>query len=150
MRSSNLYHLFTLCILLYICCIFVCSLKMFDLSNTDPLDLGFNNVLEDSCNYVDLSETDLCPINPDSLNLIQLNSRGVLGKQERIKLFLKELKKNCNIHAALLVETWLMNKNTKRFKIPGYNFVGCHRKSKQGGEWESFWPSTWSIGKDQT
>ena len=106
---------------------------MYDLSKPDPIDLGFNDVLEDSCNYVDLSETELYPVSPDSLNMIQLNARGVLGKQDQIKLLLKELRKTCNLHAAFLVETWLTNKNTKRFKIPGYNFIGCHRKCKQGG-----------------
>ena len=106
---------------------------MFDLFSTDPIALGFNNVLEDSCTYVDLTELESCPGNPSSLNLLQLNSRGVLGKQERIKLLLKELRKDCNIHVVFLVETWLTNKNSKRLKIPRYNFVGSHRKCKQGG-----------------
>ena len=112
------------------------SVKMFDLSDTDPIDLGFNNVLVDSCTYVDMTESASCSDNSNnsnSLNLLQLNSRGVLSKQERIKLLLKELRKDCNIHVVFLVETWLTNKNSKRFKIPGFNFVGSHRKCKQGG-----------------
>ena len=133
MRFFILYPMFTYCVLLYICCVTTCFMKMFDLSDTDPLDLGFNNVLEDSCTYIDPTELKPCPVNPHSLNLIQLNLRGVLGKQERIKLLLKELRKDCNIHVAFLVETWLTSKNSKRFKIPGYDFVGSHRKCKQGG-----------------
>ena len=37
------------------------------------------------------------------------------------------------VHVVFLVETWLTNRNSKRFKIPGFNFVGSHRKCKQGG-----------------
>ena len=132
MHFFSLYYIFNYCTLLYICCMTTCSLKMFDLSDTDLLDLGFNNVLEDSCTYVDLTESESCPVNPNSLNLLQLNLIGVLGKQERIKLLLKELRKDCNIHVVFLVETWLTNKNSKQFEIPGYNFVGSHRKCKQG------------------
>ena len=137
MRFFNLCYY---CTLLYICCMTTCSVnfsvKMFDLSDTDPIDFKFNNVLVDSCTYVDMTESASCSDNSDnsnSLNLLQLNSRGVLSKQERIKLLLKELRKDCNIHVVFLMETWLTNKNSKRFKIPGFNFVGSHRKCKQGG-----------------
>ena len=33
----------------------------------------------------------------------------------------------------MLVETWLTKSNSKRLKIPGYVFVGSHRKHKRGG-----------------
>ena len=33
----------------------------------------------------------------------------------------------------MLVETWLTKSNWKRLKIPGYVFVGSHRKHKRGG-----------------
>ena len=33
----------------------------------------------------------------------------------------------------MLVETWLTKSNSKRLKIPGYAFVGSHRKHKRGG-----------------
>ena len=73
MRFLSLYYILNLCTLLYIYCMIICSLKMFDLSGTDPIDLGFNNVLEDSCTYVDLTELESCPGNPSSLNTMQRN-----------------------------------------------------------------------------
>ena len=43
------------------------------------------------------------------------------------------MRRDCNVHVVLLVETWLTNKNSKRLKVPGYKFVGSHRKNKRGG-----------------
>ena len=103
---------------------------MLDLTNTDPIDLGFNNVLEDCCNYLDPTELGLKRTDFKGLNVLLLNSRGVLSKQESLKLLLKELRRDCNVNVVLLVETWLTNKNSKRLKVPGYNFVGSHSKNK--------------------
>ena len=33
----------------------------------------------------------------------------------------------------MLVEMWLNKQNTARVKIPGYQFIGFHRKNKKGG-----------------
>ena len=133
MRLSLLYLISCLIELLYICYVIVCGFDMIDLTDTDPIDLGFNNIITDSCNYVD--PTDLFRERNDSkgLNVIQLNARGILSKQERLKTLLKELRRCCNVHVVLLVETWLTNKNSKRLKIPGYKFIGSHRKNKRGG-----------------
>ena len=34
----------------------------------------------------------------------------------------------------MLAETWLNKNNVNQVKIPGYSFIGSHRKSKRGGE----------------
>ena len=134
MRCTCLYLFFCLFELLYICYTTVFSLNMVDLTDTNPIDLGFNNVLEDCCNYVDLTELDpkRSRSNLNGLNVLLLNSRGVLSKQELLKELLKDLRMECKVHVVLLVETWLTSKNSKRFKVPGYNFVSSigHRHSR--------------------
>ena len=37
------------------------------------------------------------------------------------------------VQVIMLAETWLKKNNAKRLNIPGYNFIGFHRKNKWGG-----------------
>ena len=106
---------------------------LYNMLPNEPIDLGFSNVIEDCCDYIDLDNktTELC--NRNGLNILQFNTRGILGKQDLLKTFLKEVTKECKLQVIMLVETWLKKTNCKRLKIPGYVFVGSHRKCKKGG-----------------
>ena len=64
---------------------------------------------------------------------MQLNSRGLLGKLDKLKSLISDVKRRQNIHIVALAETWLKSNNMKRVKVPGYNFVGSHRKGRKGG-----------------
>ena len=99
------------------------------------VDLGFNNELVDTCTYVDFSTEQ----NSDSvrstnnLTVMQLNIRGILSKQDKLKYLIKEIRKTEMVHAIMLVETWLNKRTAKRVKIPGYTLYCSHRNNKKGG-----------------
>ena len=73
---------------------------------TQSVDLGFNNVLEDVCDYRDYS-TVTTRTKVNGLTVLQHNIRGVLGKQDQLKLLLNSIGNECQVHCVLLAETWL-------------------------------------------
>ena len=116
------------CAILYIFHSIVCSITM----NFESVDLGFNNPTVDICDYVDYAESNVNHRTVD-LAILQLNSRGLLGKLDKLQSLLKDVKRRQNIHVVALAETWLKSNNVNRVKIPGYKFVGSHRKCRKGG-----------------
>ena len=116
------------CTILYISRIIACSIMM----NLEHVDLGFNHPTLDICDYVDYAENNVKRSMVD-LAILQLNSRGLLGKLDKLQSLLNDVKKRQNIHVVALAETWLKSNNVNRVKIPGYKFVGSHRKCRKGG-----------------
>ena len=113
-----------------------------DMLSSTPTDLGFKNTTDDSCDscdYWDYSSeltTDsnhVVGTTSGGLGLLQLNIRGVLGKQNLLKKLLNDVRWKMKVHMVMLVETWLKKNNTHHLQIPGYKFVGSHRKVKHGG-----------------
>ena len=110
-----------------------------DVLSSTPIDLGFKNTTDDSCDYWDYSSeltTDsnhVVGTTSGGLSLLQLNIRGVLGKQNLLKNLLNDVRQKTKVHMVMLVETWLKKNNTHRLQIPGYKFVCSHRKFKCGG-----------------
>ena len=110
-----------------------------DVLSGTPIDLGFNNTTDDSCDYWDyLSEltgdsNHVVGTMSGRLGLLQLNICGVLGKQNLLKNLLNDVRYKTKVHMVMLVETWLKKNNTHRLQILGYKFVGSHRKFKHGG-----------------
>ena len=97
-------------------------------------DLGFNYELEDRCEYVDINTPQLPVSDKQScLCVMQLNIRGLLGKQESVTRLLKRINKTTRIDVILLVETWLKKSTVKKINIPGYTFTGSHREGKKKG-----------------
>ena len=131
MRRANLLCSSLSSILLYLYCCLNCSVVCYliKINMTQSIDLGFNNVLEDVCDYRDYSNvTTRSKVN--GLTVLQHNIRGVLGKQDQLKLLLNSIGNECQVHCVLLAETWLKKHTENRIKIPGYSFVGSHRKYK--------------------
>ena len=85
---------------------------MLDMSHTKPIDLGFNNVIEDSCDYLDYSNVETVS-NFNGLAILQYNIRGVLGKQDSLKLLLNNIRRDCRVQVIMLAETWLNKNNVK-------------------------------------
>ena len=79
------------------------------MSQTNPIDLDFNNVMEDSCDYWDYSNTETVS-NFNGLAILQHNIHSVLGKQDLLKLLLNNIRKDCTVQVILLAETWLNKK----------------------------------------
>ena len=99
----------------------------------ERLDLGFNNDIVDSCDYLDYGELTSDRSAKNNLTVLQLNIRGLLNKQDKLKNLLNDIKNDSRVDVAMLVETWLNKNNSKRVKIPGYQFHGFHRKQNKGG-----------------
>ena len=99
----------------------------------DGLDLGLNDSCKDMCNYIDYHCLPQQDSDPHNFTVLQLNIRGLLNKQDRLKDLLTDIRKDSRVTVAMLVETWLNKRNANRVKIPGYQFIGSHRKSKRGG-----------------
>ena len=99
----------------------------------DRIDLGFNDEYLDHCDYLDYSTISCDTKCANTLMVLQLNARGVLNKRDSLMSLFADIKKDNRVDVALLVETWLTKSNTKRFMVPGYKFLGSHRKNKRGG-----------------
>ena len=84
-----------------------------------------------SCEYVVSGEdnTELLSSSPNDLNVLQLNIRGLLNKQDRLTTLLHEHK----VDIALLCETWLNNKTEKLIRLPNYKIYSTNRVDKIGG-----------------
>ena len=109
-------------------------MKMSKTEMDTDYDLGFNHELEDRCEYV---ETDIPQLPGNGkqpcLSVMQLNIRGLLGKQDNLTRLLKRMNKSNKIDAILLVETWLKKSTVKQINIPGYTYTGSHREGKKKG-----------------
>ena len=64
---------------------------------------------------------------------MQLNIRGLTGKQESITRLVKRMNKARKIDVILLVETWLKKSTVKLINIPGYTYTGSYREGKKKG-----------------
>ena len=73
--------------------------------------------------------TELLSSSPTDLNVLQLNIRGLLNKQDRLITLLHEHK----VDIALLCETWLNNKTEKLISLPNYKIHNMNRVDKIGG-----------------
>ena len=99
----------------------------------DGLNIGANDVCKDHCNYLDFSDLTHHDNEQHNFTVLQLNIRGLLNKQDKLKELLNDIRNDSRVTVAMLVETWLNKQNTNRIKIPGYQFIGSHRKNKKGG-----------------
>ena len=84
-----------------------------------------------SCEYVMPGEdnTELLFSSPTDFNVLQLNIRGLLNKQDWLKTLLQEHK----VDIALLCETWLNDKTEKLVRLSNYKIHNTNRVDKIGG-----------------
>ena len=125
-----------------LCCVFF--LTVFNCIDQSPITMGNFDVPTMHTNY-DLKEelnllnceyvvsgdknADLQSTSPTDLNVLQLNIRGLLNKQDRLVTLLHENK----VNIALLCETWLNSNTEKLIKIPNYKIHTSNRIDKIGG-----------------
>ena len=98
-----------------------------DITEIDNSNHNIDYLTVPKCKYT----TDATEINTSgsSLNILQYNIRGLINKQDDLKLLLKDN----NVDIALICETWLNDYNMSRVDIPGYNLVSMNRENKKGG-----------------
>ena len=107
-------------------------------ANTHKLDLLSDLKFEDnnseSCDYIDYDSLPNLKTSPSNLNVIQLNVRGLQGKQSSIDHLLNDRLKQCRVHVVVLSETWLNDSTEPNIKIPNYEYCGKPRdNNKKGG-----------------
>ena len=104
-----------------------------DLTGLDPLELGSHSG-HDQCDYLDPDlNVDILEDTDNDLNIVQLNIRGLIGKQGGL---CKEIKGQDNVHKVhvyILNETWVTKANEHMIDIPHYQFISKHRPNKKGG-----------------
>ena len=100
------------------------------MQHTDML----NDYLVEDCNYLE-TDKDLHDLLGfvDDLNIVQLNVRGLIGKQKTLIQETTPANPNKQVDVYLLCETWLNEYNSSIVDIPNYTFIGKHRKNRRGG-----------------
>ena len=101
------------------------------IDSENTLDIGYPH---DNCDYCDISETSNLNLTDSDLVCVQWNIRGILGKQGDVSNFLFDCMGKKKIDIVILVETWLTKSSEKKLNIPGFNFVGNHRRVKREEE----------------
>ena len=88
----------------------------------------------DNCDYLETdSDLDHTLGVSDDLNIIQLNIRGLIGKQQTLIHETTPKNPNKKVDIYILCETWLNEHNNSMINIPNYSYIGKHRKNKKGG-----------------
>ena len=89
--------------------------------------------IEDNCDYLDVESRMQIPDDPNSLTLIQLNIRGMIGKLTELSHLINDGVGKAKIDVVLLCETWLNQINNAKASIPGYKLIGNVRSGRMGG-----------------
>ena len=80
-----------------------CYIIMF---TSEFVDLGFNTLHGDTCDYIDYSPTDSCVTKKNvDLTVMQLNICGLLGKIETLKSLVKDIRRIHNVHIIVSADT---------------------------------------------
>ena len=91
----------------------------------------------DSCDYLETdNDSDHTLDLNDDLNIIQLNIRGLTGKQQTLIQETTPKNSNKKIDIYILCETWLNEHNNGRINVPNYSYIG--KQKKQNGRWSGY------------
>ena len=97
-------------------------------NNYTDIELGFN--IDDRCDYIDPEQRKDMKFDKTSLNVIQLNCRGIKSKIDELEELLAQTKFP---DIVILSETWLKEGEEKYINIQGYKYEGIVREHKKGG-----------------
>ena len=86
-------------------------------------EFEFGDDWSDECDYVEEEDIREIVIENSDLSVIQLNIRGLFGKQDKLLKLINCCNKS-KIDIIILEETWLNKKNQNEINIPGYEFIG--------------------------
>ena len=114
--------------------IYVCILTLTSMnSEMKTLSIADEDFI-DNCDYLETdNDLDHTLGLENDLNIIQLNIRGLFGKQNTLIQETTPNNPNKKIDIYILCETWLTVHNNSMIKIPNYSYIGKHRKNKKGG-----------------
>ena len=108
-------------------------------------NIAQNLVLDNDVGYSpsseDLPKIDTLHVNPDcledlsetNLNIMHLNVRGILNKQDSLSRLLTTLGGRNKVNVVSLNETWLRKETEQKVNIPCYDYVGKYITGRKGG-----------------
>ena len=134
MTLPSMLSIFVLILLhhFYFCDVLCTLHKMYKLSDasseTDHYNLSSELELP-LCDYIDVEQLKGLRPRKSDLSVLQLNIRGLLNKQGR----LKDLMIECNTDVALLCETWLKKETEILVSLDNYKTYSNPRISRIGG-----------------
>ena len=104
------------------------------ISNRLDLDVGYSPCSED-LNIVDTEYVlpTAVHFNENSVNIMHLNVRGLINKQDSLFRLLETLGRQNKVSIVSLNETWLRTETIAKIDIAGYNYVGKCREGRKGG-----------------
>ena len=85
------------------------------------------------CDYLELENITPKTLPKDNLNLLQMNVRGLVGKQNKLQSLLDKLENYSDFHCLLLCKTWLTEDTKKLITFNNYSFIGRECTTKKGG-----------------
>ena len=105
------------------------------LNNIDVTNNNNNDSYDfvDHCDYLELENITPETLPKDNLNLMQINVRGLVGKQNKLHSLLDKLESFSDIHCLLICETWLTEDTKKLISFNNHHFLGKERSAKKGG-----------------
>ena len=103
-------------------------------SNMLDLDVGYSPSRED-LNMVDTEYVlpEATSLNKNSVNIMHLNVRGLINKQDSLLRLLTMLGGQNKASIVSLNEKWLRAETISKIDISGYNYVGKCREGRKGG-----------------
>ena len=132
-----MYNILCIVLIVYATFAYAVTVTMTSQTNLSPhmqeLSIDDENLI-DNCDYLE-TENDLDHTLgvSDDLNIIQLNIRGLIGKQQNLIQETTTNNDNKKVDIYILCETWLTEHNHGMINIPNYLYIGKHRKNKRGG-----------------
>ena len=93
----------------------------------------FVDHIEDRCDYFEVNDDQSWCCRTRDLTIMQLNIRGLIGKQNDLLKLANSLCGMQKLDIILLQETWLKKDTLCRVNIPGYKHYAAHRINKSGG-----------------
>ena len=91
------------------------------------------NLFSFDSDYLDVGELSKSMFPQGTLNIIQLNVRGLLSKQSKLNELINNVEKSLDLHALVLCETWLTPETKNLIKFGNFTYSGIERKDKKGG-----------------
>ena len=76
---------------------------------------------------------DLTELDEGYLNIMHLNIRGALNKQESLSRLLSTMGGMNKVNVVSLNETWLRKETKNKIYVPGHHFIGKNRSGRKGG-----------------
>ena len=110
-----------------------CKIDQHDMLGNKLEKFDFLDHIEDRCDYFEVDDRHSWFCRSQDLTIMQLNIRGLIGKQHELLKLANSLCGTQKLDIILLQETWLKKDTLWRVDIPGYKHYAAHRINKNSG-----------------